>query len=280
MLANDDEIFLPNGLRNIIKFLNNNQEIDCAGGQVCAYTWVGKKILGQHIYKYLLNHSTLDSDCYFRIKSNFQIPNYMDLLAVYKTSKFLKITSHCSKFDCFTTPYMFEVMFTFFSSIYCKSIRMSILYWVRNWYNNMHTNKNDWNRNVKWSKWYTEQKYSLERENWRSKLILEIEQSFFNESSSKEFTNFNFIFMLFDLLAVDVEGYSVKFSRSNVILKYLIRYLLPSDYLRWRVQASLPWRNSHVMKPFDEILLEMVEQGIEVNLEDIQIFNEFSRKQI
>jgi len=279
MLANDDEIYLPNGLRNIIKCLDDNPKIDSAGGQVCAYTWAGKKLLGHYIYKYLLNHSTLDLDCYLRIKSNFQIPNFMDLLSVYRTPKFLKIISHCSKFDGFTTPYMFEVMFTFFSSIYCQSIRVSDLYWVRNWHNNFHSSTDFWNRNVKWSNWYTENTYSLERKNWRDKLALELEQNLNVENSSKYFSDFSSILTLFNFLVVDLKENEGKIFKFRTTLKCLIRILLPSKYLRWNMQNYLPWRRSHVMKSFDKNLLEMVKLGVGVDLQDLQIFYEFSSKQ-
>lgn len=279
MLANDDEIYLPNGLRNIIKYLDNNLAIDSAGGQVCAYTWVGKKLLGQYIYKHLLHHSILDLDLYSRVKLNFQIPNFMDLLAVYRTPKFLKIISHCSKFDGFTTPYMFEVMFTFFSSIYCQSIRVSNLYWVRNWHNNFHSSKDVWNRKVRWSNWYTEDTYSLERKNWIDKLALELEQNLNIENSYEHSTDFNSILTLFDFLVADLNKYEVKFFWLKAALKYLIRLLLPSKYLRWNIQNNLPWRRSHVMKSFDKNLLEMVALGVVVDLQDVQIFYEFSSKQ-
>jgi hypothetical protein len=268
VLANDDEIYLPEALSKIIQELDNNAEIGSIGGQVVSYTWVGKILLGLPLYKGLIGYSNLANSSVSRISKTFYNKNFMDLLSVHRSHIFLRIINNCSKFSNFSTPYMFEVMFSFFSSLNSKSTRINQLYWARNWHQKYQNDNFDWNRSLTWSEWYTNQKYLSERKIWCNTLS-DLLLSEYHEIFQAD--NINFVINnIFNLLVV----------QNSATSKYRIpKISFLNNEKKWIIQNKIPYLKNRIIPRFEKSLAEMFKMSVDCNQKDLDTLFHFINEQ-
>lgn len=281
VIANDDEIYLPSALRQIISHLESNPELDACGGQALAYTWAGSKLLALPIYPFLRNYSnTLDSSRE-RVSKTIKSKNWMDLLSVHRTSNFKRVVKEVMKFDGFSTPYMYEVMFSLFLSLFGKTLRLNLLYWGRNWFEPYHSDLNKWNREVTWKTWLIHEDFRLERIKWRKILqdcLTEIKQK--STADSLEAVRwleeeFNVAFGEQDELEVRNSG------RFFNILRQILNLFnsnLVSLY-RWKAQSLLPRLRNRVMPRFEIGIERLRQSDTEIFDQDLKLFVSFINEQ-
>jgi hypothetical protein len=268
ILANDDEIYLPGALTKIIQELDKNTDIGSIGGQVVSYTWAGKILLGLPLYKSLIGYSNLADSSVLRISKTFQSKNFMDLLSVHRSHIFFKIINNCSKFSNFSTPYMFEVMFSFFSSLNAKSVRINQLYWARNWHQKYQNDNLDWNRSLTWSHWYTDKKYSSEHKIW-SDILSDLLLDEYHEIFKADNINYE-IYNIFNLLVV----------QNNALTKYKIpeiRFL--NDEIKWIILNKIPYLKDRIIPRFERSLAELFKMSVECNHKDLDVLFHFINEQ-
>lgn len=272
IIGNDDEIYLIKSVIQLIDFLDYNPNFEAVGGQVIAYNWSGKTLLGCRIYPFLFNYSNNNDDPFNRIYKTLNYKNGMDLTLVYRSDEFKKIVNCVSYFSNYSTPLMYEMMFAFYSSFYCRSIRLNPVYWMRNWYTPFHNNSS-WDRNLTWQKWMENPKYVEEVKDWTDK--------FRNLTTSVTNLNDKQIETLIDnLLNWKDMGNATKFSfmfLNLTPLKKFIKSLIPS-YLIRRLKMSIPFTRKKIMPTFESII-EPSENLSKIHDDDLVIFRKFVEDQ-
>ena len=272
IIGNDDEIYLIKPLIKLIDFLDCNPNFEAVGGQVIAYDWSGKTLLGCRVYPFLWNYSNKNDYPFNRIYKTLNYKNGMDLTLVYRSEEFKKIVNCVSYFSNYSTPIMYEMMFAFYSSLYCRSKRLDSVYWMRNWYTPFHNNSS-WNRNLTWQKWMQNPKFAEEVKDWTNK--------FRNLTTSVTNLNDKQIETLIDsLLNWEDIGSATKFPFTFLNLKplkKLVKLLIPS-YLIRRLKMSIPLMRKKIMPTFESII-NSSENLSKIQDEDLVVFRNFVEEQ-
>ena len=251
MLGNDDEIFLPTALFKLLEVLEEKPEIESAAGQVIAYSWAGKKLLGLSIYEHLRRYSNLDGTPYKRASVTLDSKNLMDLTSIYRREVFRLIVRNVKNFSGYSTPYMYEMMFALFSSLFCRAVRLPNIYWARNWHTPYQQLSSTWDRRLTWDSWCTSPHMAHERLRW--KLLVSRQLKVINGLSESEVVVIISKLMRFTPLT------GVKSASSSpTLLKYLIRTIRRVDFfdfLSWKTQTLIPHRKQKIMLDFNSLVL-------------------------
>jgi glycosyltransferase domain-containing protein len=272
VICNDDEIFLIDPLLKFIDYLEHEKDIEAVGGQVLAYNWAGNQLLANKIYPFLDGYSNTDRIPINRIKNTFGIKNVMDLTLVYRSEQFRNIVNCTKNFSKFTTPVMYETMFAFFSSYYCRSIRLKDIYWMRNWFTPFQ-HFDTWDRKLTWSEWCDDQSFEAERTNWRNQFILLLKnKTDFSDSQSESLAEW-----LLQWKAIGENKNDSKESTIWVILKNFAKLMIPKFFL-WRVKKFLPIMRKNMMPDFAS-LINMNNNYNHISSKDLENFKIFVHEQ-
>ena len=271
-ICNDDEIFLIDPLVKFISYLEVEKNIDAVGGQVFAYDWAGSRLLGNNIYTFLKSFSNVDEIAVNRIKNTLEIQNVMDLTLIYRSEKFKNIVDCCKHFSKFTTPFMYETMFAFFSSYYCRSIRLNDIYWMRNWFTPFQQ-LDKWDRKLDWNNWCSDPKFELERAEW-SEDFTEVLKNKTNltDSNIKLFVQF--------LLQWKSTGVNKIFSGKTIYwdtFKKSLKLVLPISLMR-TVKRCLNIGGTKMMPDFDS-LISAHNNYAQISWADLENFKNFVHQQ-
>jgi len=272
MIANDDEIFLVEPLLKFICYLENKHELEAIGGQVVAYNWAGHKLLGIKIYPFLHNFLNNHKSSINRIKKTFRTKNVMDLTLMYRSHEFKNIVKCCKYFTEYSTPVMYETMFAFFSSLFCRSVRLNYVYWMRNWFTPFHENK-DWDRNLTWKNWCTVEKFQNEVLNWEKSMAAVLRKK-------TDFTDFeigNLISLLLNWEAIGERTQHSKFLSLRIRFKNTLKLVIP-PYLVWKLKSMIPALNRKIMSDFDVLGSTLISDD-QLSLFDLEKFKNFAQKQ-
>jgi glycosyltransferase domain-containing protein len=281
VIANDDEIYLPNALDQIVSHLELNAELHSCAGQALAYNWVGRRLLGLPLYPFLLNYSNTSDSGKHRVSKIIQAGNWMDLLAVHRTTSFKKIALATSKFEGFSTPYMYEVMFSIFSNLLGKSERLNLLFWGRNWYEPYHFIKGKWDRKITWQNWYSQDSFESERIRWRGELencLIELN----NDISVQNLENFKW---LEEEFKKSFENRHTPRETNGTKLISWIKTIFNQNessllsQLSWTIQSKIPGFQKRVIPKFSDGLRTLSKSDIKVISEDIKILSLFIKEQ-
>ena len=272
VICNDDEIFLINPLIKFINFLETEKDIEAVGGQVLAYNWSDNQLLACKIYPFLENFSNIDRIPFNRIRNTFDIKNLMDLTLVYRSEQFRNIVSCTKNFSKFTTPVMYETMFAFFSSYYCRTIRMKDTYWMRNWFTPFQ-NFDTWNRKLTWSEWCSDRRYEIERNEWRKEFILLLTNKTDFSDSQREFL----VQYLLQWQGIGTNKSDSKKSNIWFSFKSLIKLVIPNSLIR-KVKKLMPFMRRNMMQDFDSLIHAQNNYG-QISSIDLENFKDFVNQQ-
>jgi hypothetical protein len=272
VISNDDEIILINPLIKFISYLEREKNIEAVGGQVLAYNWAGNQLLASKIYPFLSNFSNTDQIPINRIMATFNIKNVMDLTLVYRSEQFIDIVNCTRNFSKFTTPFMYETMFAFFSSYYCRSIRTKDIYWMRNWFT-PYQHFGNWDRKLTWKEWCSDQRYEKEKAEWRNEFILLLKNNTdFSDSQSESLVEY--------LLQWEAIGTNISDSKKSIIwfnFKNLIKLIIP-DSLIWKIKKFIPFMRKNTMQDFDS-LINLQNNYDQISRIDLENFIDFVNQQ-
>jgi len=272
VICNDDEILLIDPLVKFIGYLEQEKDIEAVGGQVLAYNWAGNQLLASKIYPFLNNYSNTDRIPINRINNTFDIQNVMDLTLVYRSEQFINIVDCVKIFSKFSTPVMYETMFAFFSSYYCRSVRMKDIYWMRNWFTPFQ-NFGSWDRKLTWSEWCADQSFEIERNNWRKQFISVLKnKTDLLDSQSESLAEF--------LLQWRANGLDKKKSKKSIIwvrFKNFSKLLIP-NYFLWKIKRYMPVLRKNLMLDFDS-LINTDNDYNQISRTDLEKFMDFANEQ-
>lgn len=272
VISNDDEILLINPLIKFISYLEREKNIEAVGGQVLAYNWAGNRLLASKIYPFLYNFSNTDQMPINRIMTTFNIKNVMDLTLVYRSEQFRNIVSCTKNFSKFTTPSMYEMMFAFFSSYYCRSIRMDDFYWMRNWFTPFQHFDN-WDRKLIWSEWCSYQRYKIERTEWKKEFISLLKtKTDFSDSQSESLVEY-----LYQWKAIGADKSDSQKSIVWVKFKNLIKLIIPNSLI-WKVKRFIPFMRKNTMPDINS-LRNMQNNSDQISSVDLENFKDFAKQQ-
>ena len=272
IICNDDEIFLINPLIKFINYLEREKNIEAVGGQVLAYNWAGNQLLATRIYPFLDDFTNVDPIPVNRVKHTFNVKNVMDLTLVYRSEQFRKIVNCTKNFSKFTTPFMYETMFAFFSSYYCRSIRLKDIYWMRNWYTPFQ-HFDTWNRKLTWGEWCKDQVFEIERINWKKMFIsLLPNETNFSESQSGLLAEY-----LLEWKAIGVNDKNSKKVAIWISLKNFTKLIIPNYFLR-KAKRFIPYMSKNMMPDF-ESLIHKDNNYCQIISEDLELFLNFVNEQ-
>jgi hypothetical protein len=272
VISNDDEIILIDPLIKFISYLECEKNIEAVGGQVLAYNWAGNKLLASKIYPFLNNFSNTDRIPINRIMTTFDIKNVMDVTLVYRSEQFRNIVNCTKNFSKFTTPVMYETMFAFFSSYYCRSIRMKDIYWMRNWFT-PYQHFGNWDRNLTWSEWCSNQRYEKERIEWRKEFLLQLKnKTDFSDSQSESLFEY-----LLQWKAIGTNKSNSKKSIIWVKFKNSVKLIVP-DSITWKVKKFVPFMRKKMMPDFDS-LINLQNNYDQISYIDLENFKDFANQQ-
>ena len=272
VICNDDEIFLINPLIKFIGYLEQEKDIEAVGGQVLAYNWAGNQLLASKIYPFLDNFSNTDRLPINRIRKTFDVKNVMDLTLVYRSDQFRNIVTCTKYFSKFTTPVMYETMFAFFSSYYCRSIRLKDIYWMRNWFTPFQ-HFDTWDRKLTWSEWCTDQRFEIERVEWKKQLISLL-------SNKTDFLGLQSESLVEYMLQWKAIGANRSYSKKSTIwisLKNSIKLIIPSSFVR-NVKQFIPSMRRNIMPDFNS-LINKLNNYHQISLTDLENFQNFANQQ-
>lgn len=272
MIANDDEIFLIEPLLKFINYLENENDIEAVGGQVVAYNWAGHKLLGNKIYPFLHGFSNNDKSPINRIKKTFRAKNVMDLTLMYKSHEFKNIVRCCKYFTEYSTPVMYETMFAFFSSLFCRSVRLDYIYWMRNWFTPFYESK-DWDRKLTWKNWCRAEKFQNEVFNWETSIAAVL-------LKKTDFTNFeigDLISLLLNWEAIGERTQNSNMLNLRIRFKNFFKLVIP-PYAIWKLKNMIPILRRKIMPDFD-VLVKTLIQDSQLSLLDLEKFKNFAREQ-
>lgn len=272
MIANDDEIFLIESILNFINYLENNKEVEAVGGQVIAYNWAGNKLLGNEIYPFLHNFSNSDNSPLNRIKKTFKSKNVMDVTLMYRSHEFKNIVTCCKNFTEYSTPVMYETMFAFFSSLYCRSIRLNDIYWMRNWFTPYHEFEN-WDRKLTWKTWCTDPSFQVEVVIWRRRITQELHL----RTDFSHFETQELIKLLLNWEAIGERDQNLNKKNLWIRFKRFVKQILPS-YIVWKFKHTMPIMRRKVMSDFETLTKKLVENK-QLSLLDLENFKNFASEQ-
>jgi len=167
IICNDDEVYIPSALRNMIKILKNDNDLVSVGAQCLAVSKYGKLISGLLIYQDMANYENLHNNARERLELHLDIDvNHIGAMFRVMRSIHMKILLISFKMcDGISTPYIHEVTTEILLNIYGKSLYISEIYWIRNWIEPpiMHEN---WDRKLYFHIWWEEEKYFGQRDKW------------------------------------------------------------------------------------------------------------------
>jgi hypothetical protein len=272
VICNDDEIFLVDPLLKFINFLDLDKNIEAVGGQVIAYSWAGDKLLASNVYPYLQNYLNKNKSSISRIKNTFEIKNVMDITLIYRSDEFKQIINCCKNFSGFTVPVMGEMMFAFFSSYYCRSVRLIDVYWMRNWFTPFHNYEN-WDRGLTWSDWCRDPKFQGEVRKW----IIDFELLLSNKTSISDIESKEIVEYLLNWKSNGRSKVLLKKRTAlNRILKAL-KKLIPGSLI-WKLKRLFPFTRKHVMPDFKTILKQQ-KSAYSISKDDVERFKLFATRQ-
>jgi hypothetical protein len=271
-ICNDDEIYLIDPLIRFISYLEVEKNIEAVGGQVFAYDWAGNRLLGNNIYSFLKNFSNKNEIAVDRIRTTLEIQNVMDLTLIYRSEQFKNIIDCCKHFSKFTTPFMYETMFAFFSSYYCRSIRFNDIYWMRNWFTPFQQ-LDKWDRKLNWSNWCSDPKFEIERSEWSK----EFTELLHNKTNLSDSNIKLFIQFLFQWKATDTNKNFLKKKINWKTLKKLIKLVLPNSLIR-TVKRNLIFADTKMMPDFDS-LISIQNNYAQISWIDLKNFKDFVYQQ-
>ncbi len=264
MIGNDDEIFLPVAISHILTLLESDPAFESAAGQTVAYSWAGNRLLGASIYNHLLNYRNVDISPFRRTVKTLDSRNLMDLTAIYRRSEFGAIVTNCRDFSGFSTPYMYEMMFAVFSSCFCRTTRVSNIYWVRNWHTPFQDDSFGWDRRTTWGSWWESKELKDEHARWES--LFRAKLVSLNRLNAEELEEIVLQLKTFNP-TVRVTRPSRVFAISKVLLN-TIRKTEFGKFASWKIQSLIPWRKRHVMLDFNSLILSE-EFNLEIDISDL-----------
>ena len=272
MIANDDEIFLYDPLVKFINFLDDESNFEAVGGPVISYTWFGNKLLSNQIYPFLKNFSNSEKLPINRIRTTFETKNVMDLTLMYRSEQFKCIVKCCSYFSKYSTPVMYETMFAFFSSYFCRSFRMDDIYWMRNWFTPFQQLEK-WDRKLTWNAWCTDPKFQVEVADWENVFAAVVK----NELNFSNLEIESFIKYLINWAAI---GNNKKFSRNEVKWAFLKNYIRPflPDFLVWKLKRIFPFFRRKIMPDLGS-LVNAKNSYLNISPSDLENFKYFAIEQ-
>ena len=167
---------------------------------------------------------------------------------------------------------MYEMMFAFFSSYYCRSIRMDDFYWMRNWFTPFQHFDN-WDRKLIWSEWCSYQSYKIERTEWKKEFISLLKtKTDFSDSQSESLFEY--------LLQWKAIGANKSDSKKSIIwvnFKNLVKLMIP-DSITWKVKKFVHFMRKKVMPDFDS-LINIQNNYDQISCIDLENFKDFANQQ-
>jgi glycosyltransferase domain-containing protein len=272
VICNDDEIFLVDPLLKFVNFLDSNKDIEAVGGQVIAYSWAGNKLLASNVYPYLQNFLNKNKSSISRIRNTFETKNVMDITLIYRSDEFKQIINCCKNFPGFTVPVMGEMMFAFFSSYYCRSVRLVDVYWMRNWFTPMH-NYDNWDRGLTWNDWCRDPKFQGEVRKW----IIDFELLLSNKTSISHIESKEIVEYLLNWKSNSGAKVSVKRRTVHTRILNALKKFIPG-LLIWKLKRLLPFTRKYVM-PDLKTILEQQKSAYSISMDDVERFKLFAIQQ-
>jgi hypothetical protein len=186
IIASDDERYLPTALTNMVKELEENQELASVGGQAVAVMTHGLKYSTTLAYKSQMNYENLDNNPERRFEFHYESGQNFSgaMYRVFRREQFKNFLVVISQFSDISTPYIFEVTAELFWTLIGPSKYLNEVFWVRNWVV-PPIQTGDWDRKQYFYEWSQNPEHAREFESWKE-MITEIFDFLKNRSNIYE----------------------------------------------------------------------------------------------
>lgn len=253
ILCNDDEVYLPSALRNMISNLIGSDDLVSVGGQCLAVSEYGPLICGQLIYRDMNNYKNLYNDPFARLEYHLDI-SVNHIGAMFRMMRSIHLQNLLIIFkmcDNISTPYIHEATSEILLSIYGKSLYINEIYWIRNWIEPA-VQHGKWDRKLYFHIWWESEKYLDQKIAW-IRILNEIIDPLINFKELEQILETNYkIRKLKELNELNNKKSYSRFLPSN--LKYGVKRLL---------------RMSKIPQSLDSCLLEA--QFSKIKLDEIAL---------
>ncbi len=167
ILCNDDEVYVPSALRNMISNLTGSDDLVSVGGQCLAVSEYGPIICGFLIYRDMNNYKNLCNDPFDRLEYHLDISaNHIGAMFRMMRSVHLKNLLISFKMcDKISTPYIHEATSEILLTLYGKSVYINEIYWIRNWIEPA-VQHGKWDRKLYFHIWWESEKYLHQKIAW------------------------------------------------------------------------------------------------------------------
>ncbi len=172
IICNDDELYIPTALNEMILKLIENTEITSVGAQSIAVSKYGEMTTGTLCYADMWQYKNLHETSIDRLEHHLDFSkNYIGAMFRMLRAETMRDLLNSFKFcDEIATPYINESTGEILLTIYGKSLYLNEIYWIRNWQEPEVQHKN-WDRKLYFHLWWEGVEFTEQREKWITILV-------------------------------------------------------------------------------------------------------------
>lgn len=152
MLCSDDEFMPPSGIRKMVEFLDENMDFNSCCGRSVGFWKFGNKVALLPIKSQHKHHTLDQNDAQDRVFYHMDNFNVTTIYGLHRKMSFLYCLNNSMRHN-YSSPYVAETLFEFFSALYGKSKVLPELTWLRS-FENEPINSSSFNRKINISTWF------------------------------------------------------------------------------------------------------------------------------
>lgn len=254
----DDEFFVKDSILQCIKFLDKNLDyVSCSGTAIGFKKTFSNKAIFKEIYPRLYRYQISDESPRDRIINHFSkyiCSSIYGVVRLNNFNKFINEIEYASTTCTETTEVWFQASIAFSGKI----MVLPNLFWFR-CVSNPPVDDIQWNRSIKFFHWYNQEKFKLEKKNFKKN---------FCKTHKKKNISFSFSFAL-KYYARDLKNKShdsFKYSHQFIKFKKIIRFFLIKMklYRAWQKIDDISYFN------FKSLILYLNRKNIRYDIKSLK----------